>query len=272
VSGVVRLTVRATPELPLEAESIRPDAFAALAEREIAALPVWLGRERLPLGELFEVHGERSADVRVEGDASRVKYLGAGMAGGTLTVEGSAGAHVGEGMTGGTLRVLGDAADFAGAEMAGGLLELRGDAGGQLGGPAPGGGGMRGGVIVVHGGAGDFAGALMRRGLIAVRGDVGDHAAAGMIAGTLLAFGDVGRRPGAGLERGTLVVRGSVRLLPTFRLACTYRPPFLDVYLRELRERYGAGWADDGGGSYHRYTGDYAGLGKGEVLVWAGSG
>ena len=271
MSAVVSLTLRAPPDVPLEAECIRPDVLAGLSQREIEALPLWIGREQLALGELFEVQGGRSADVRVEGDASRVKYLGAGMAGGTLTVAGSAGAHAGERMTGGTLRVLGNAADFAGAEMAGGLLELGGDAGAQLGGAGPGGKrGMRGGVIVVHGGAGDFAGARMRRGLIAVRGQLGDQAGAGMMAGTLLAFAGVGRRPGLGLERGTLVVHGSVRLLPTFRFACTYQPPFLGVYLHELRQRYGAAWADDGGGRYHRYTGDYAELGKGEVLVWAG--
>lgn len=273
MSDCVVLTPRARPELPLEAGCIRPDAFAFLGEAEIAGLRVWQGHEALRLGDFFDVQGGLAAQVRIAGDASRVRELGARMSGGSLVVEGDAGAHAGAEMSGGTLRVDGDVGDWAGAAMCGGVLEVRGRAGARLGGPWPGGAhGMTGGTIVVHGAAGDYVGERMRRGLIAVRGDLGECAGAGMIAGTIIGFGQAGRRAGLGLKRGTVVVHGRVRLLPTFRYACTYTPPFLPLYLARLAGAYGLARAEVPAahpGEYHRYTGDYAELGKGEVLVWA---
>jgi formylmethanofuran dehydrogenase subunit C len=109
----------------------------------------------------------------------------------------------------------------------------------------------------------------MRRGVVAVAGDVGDYAGTGMLAGTLLVFGRLGRRPGAGLRRGTIVAGSEVELLPTFRYACTYRPTFLLVYLRRLRQAYGFDIEPRFfEGAYRRYNGDFADLGRGEILVW----
>ncbi len=273
MSDVVVLTPRAEPELPLEAGCVRPDDFARLGEAEIARLPVWHGNRSLALGDFFDVHGGNSADVRVAGDAGRVRELGARMAGGTLRVEGAAGRYAGAQMSGGTLTVAGAASEFAGAGMSGGVLDIGGGAGAHLGGACAGGArGMTGGTILVRGGAGDFVGERMRRGFIAVQGDVGDCAGLGMIAGTILALGNVGRRPGLGMKRGTLVVHGSVRLLPTFRYACTYVPSFLALYLGRVAPRYGLRRTEalEAVGLYERYTGDYAELGKGEVLVWSG--
>ncbi|HEX9109486.1 MAG TPA: formylmethanofuran dehydrogenase subunit C [Longimicrobiales bacterium] len=269
MSGIV-LALRSMPRLPLEAENVRPDALSALSENEIARVTVWHGREPCALGDFFDVRGGRSADVRITGDCSRVKGLGVGMAGGSLLVEGNAGAHVGAGMTGGTLRVSGDAGDWAGAEMAGGTLEIAGSAGDHLAGAYAGSTrGMRGGVVIVRVDAGEFAAERLRRGLVAVAGNVGDHAGLGMIAGTLLVLGDVGRRPGAGLKRGSIVVHGRAQLLPTFRYACTYVPPVLALVQRVLLERHGLdAVARYEGGAYRRFTGDYADLGKGEILLW----
>ncbi len=272
MSDVVVLTPRAAPELPLEAGCVRPDALAALSEGEIARLPVWHGHEALALGDFFDVRGGHSADVRVAGDAARVRELGAGMGGGTLAIEGSAGPYTGAEMSGGALTVAGAVGAWAGAGMSGGILDVGGPAAEHLGGACAGGvRGMRGGVVIARGGAGDYVGERMRRGLIAVDGDVGECAGLGMIAGTIVVLGDAGRRPGLGLKRGTLVVHGSVRLLPTFRYACTYVPSYLGLYLARLAARHGLARAQPAGGPgpYHRYTGDYAELGKGEVLVWA---
>ena len=80
------------------------------------------------MGEFFEVSGSGD-DVRVEGDLSRVRYVGAGMTAGRLTVAGDVGAHAGAGMRGGELQVEGDAGDHAGAGMHGGTLVVRGSAG-----------------------------------------------------------------------------------------------------------------------------------------------
>ena len=65
--SVVVLEPYAAPAVPLEAPEIRPDAFAALSEAEIARLPVWHGNETAQIGDFFRVKGGRSADVRIAG-------------------------------------------------------------------------------------------------------------------------------------------------------------------------------------------------------------
>src|ERR671935_1357450 len=199
------LALREQPVVPLEAEVLCPDMLAVASREEIEALPVWHGNERTRVGEFFAISGSGD-DVRIEGDLSRVKFIGAGMTAGRLTVAGDVGMHAGAGMRGGELHVEGDAGDWAGAGMRGGTLVVRGSAGRRLGGAYAGErAGMRGGEIVVHGDAGAQAGAGVRRGLIAVAGRIGDAAGLRMLAGAIVALGGVGARPGAGMRRGSLV-------------------------------------------------------------------
>ena len=94
---------------------------------------------------------------------------------------------------------------------------------------------MNRGVIIVEGNAGNEVGATMRRGLIAITGDTGDFAGAFTIAGSVVVFGKLGIRAGAGLLRGTIVALYQPELLPTFRYACSYRPPFLHFLFQDLR-------------------------------------
>ena len=265
----VQLTLRAAPSVAFDARSIRPDAFASLDEAAIARLPAWHGKEQVALGDFFAVEGSRSDDVRVAGDLRRVAGLGWGMAGGRLVVEGPAGRHAGAAMSGGWLRIEGHAGGGAGAEMAGGWIEVRGNAGEGLGGPlAARPRGMTGGTILVHGSAGDAAGEWMRRGVVAVAGSAADRAGAHMIAGTLLVCGRLGRRAGLDMKRGTIVAGGRVELLPTFRYACTDRPGWLALLFRSLAARGFTHTDRFASGSFRRYGGDYAGLGRGEILAW----
>src|SRR5215212_8154416 len=261
------LTLREEPVVPLEADVLCPDRLAGASRQEIAALPVLHGNERTRVGEFFVVSGAGD-DVRVEGDLSRVKFVGAGMTGGRLTVAGDVGMHAGAGMRGGELHVEGDAGDWAGAGMRGGTLVVRGSAGHRLGGVHPGErAGMRGGEILVHGNAGDQVGAGLRRGLIAVAGRVGDAAGLRMLAGTIAALGGLGAQPGADMRRGTIVAMSPVTLLPTFAFACSYHPPFLRLYLRHLRA-LGLPLTDEQiEGHYARWSGDALELRRGEILI-----
>jgi formylmethanofuran dehydrogenase subunit C len=261
------LRLRDAPAVPLEAEVLTPDRLAGARRAEIEALPVWHGNERRPLGEFFAVSGDGD-DVRLEGDLRRVKFLGAGMTAGRLTVAGDVGMHAGAGMRGGELYIEGDAGDGAGAGMRGGALMIRGSAGGQLGGAHPGErAGMRGGVIVVHGDAGDQAGAGLRRGVIAVGGRVGDAAGLRMLAGTIVALGGIGPRAGAGMRRGSIVTMAPATPLGTFVYSCSYRPPFLRLYLRRLHALGLAVSAEQLDGRYARWCGDGLELRRGEILI-----
>jgi formylmethanofuran dehydrogenase subunit C len=262
------LSLREQPAVPLEAEGLSPDRLAGLRRAEVEALTVWHGNRRAQLADFFAVSGEGDEELRVEGDLRRVKFVGAGMTAGRLTVAGDAGMHTGAEMRGGELVVEGDVGDFAGTSMRGGRLVVRGSAGHQLGGALPGErAGMRGGEILVRCDAGDQVGAGLRRGLIAVAGRVGDAAGLRMLAGTVVALGRVGTAPGAGMRRGTIVAMSEVTLLPTFAFACSYRPPFLRIYLRHLRG-LGLPLADEQvEGRYARWSGDGLELRRGEILI-----
>jgi formylmethanofuran dehydrogenase subunit C len=262
------LTLREQPAVPLETEGLCPDRLAGASREEIEALPAWHGNERTRVGEFFAVSGGGDEDVRVEGDLSRVKFVGAGMTAGRLTIAGDVGMHAGAKMRGGELHVEGDAGDWAGAGMRGGRLVVHGSAGRQLGGVYAGErAGMRGGEIVVHGDAGAQAGAGLRRGLIAVAGRAGEATGLRMLAGTVVGLGGVGARAGAAMRRGTIVTMAPATPLATFVYSCIYRPPFLGLYLRRLHA-LGLPVSDEQlGGRYARWCGDGLDLRRGEILI-----
>lgn len=220
---------------------------ADLARRSVSVA----GRGPTSLGELADVSGEPDGTIRFEGDWHRAARLGAGLAEGSVVIEGGAGDEVGLGMAGGSIEVRGNAGDRAGAAAP----EARR--------------GMTGGELVVHGSVGREAGALMRRGLLVAGGTVGDHAAVGMIAGTIVAFGAVGPTPGLWSKRGSVVALSDVPVPSTYRYACTYQPVHLRLLLSRLKGRYAL--PVEGRhltGFYRRYSGDLAELGKGEILAW----
>ena len=262
------LSLREQPTVPLEADGLSPDRLAGRGRGEIEKLTVWDGNRRAQLADFFSVSGDADSELRVEGDLGRVKFVGAGMTGGRLTIAGDAGMHTGAEMRGGELLVEGDVGEFAGTGMRGGRLVVRGSAGHGVGGVLPGErAGMRGGEILVHGDAGDQVGAGLRRGLIAVRGRVGEAAGLRMLAGTIVALGSLGAAAGAGMRRGTIVAMAEVAPLPTFAFACLYSPIFLRLYLRHLRG-LGLPLADEQiEGRYARWSGDGLELRRGELLI-----
>jgi formylmethanofuran dehydrogenase subunit C len=265
----VTLVLKEPPPVPLEVETLAPDATAALSHAEIRALPVNLGKRRRRLDDFFAVDGERSDQIEIHGDAARVKWLGCGMSRGRLVVRGNAGMHLGSGMKGGVIEVTGDATDWVGAEMTGGYIRVHGNAGGQIGAAYRGSlSGMRDGTIVICGSAGLEVGMRMKRGLIVVMGPVRDFAGLQMKGGTIVLGGGAELRTGAWMVRGTIVSLAPIQMLPTFSYACTYNPTFLNVYARHLASLGFALPIGAGEGAYQRYTGDTCVPGKGEILVW----
>lgn len=268
----LELILRAAPEVPLEADVISPDRLAGLSEAEIGKLSLLHGNEKTALGDFFGIAGRADDEVRVAGDLSRVKLLGAGMTRGRIVIEGKAGRHLGAAMTGGEIVVEGDADDWVGPEMTGGRVVVKGDAGHAVGSAYRGSRiGMRGGEIVVHGNAGNETGNALRGGLIAIGGDCGDFAGVNMLNGTIVVLGALGIRCGAGMKRGTIVAMHEPEILPTFTYSCTYSPGFLRLYLLRLRAR-GLPVEDAMiGGPYRRWSGDSVELNRGEILALEGA-
>jgi formylmethanofuran dehydrogenase subunit C len=65
--------------IPIEADCINPDLLAELSQREIKSLTMFYGRRKVSLSDLFDVEGERSNTIIVQGDLSHVKRIGQSM-------------------------------------------------------------------------------------------------------------------------------------------------------------------------------------------------
>lgn len=266
------LSVRNTSPIPLEVDAVRLEIVRGQSPDEVLRTLVQHGNRQVPLGEFFTASGSADDNELVwEGDCSRVKLIGAGLAAGRVRVEGDAGMHLGAEMKGGEIVVSGNAADWVGAELHGGRIHVRGNAG-HLAGAAYRGGrrGMTGGEILIDGNAGNEVGHTMRRGLIAVGGNIGDAVGFGMIAGSILVFGRSGIRPGAGMRRGTIAFfdpEDAPEMLPTFQSAGDVQPLFLSLYLRHLSAAGFPVPAEARHAVYRRYCGDFLEYGKGEILL-----
>jgi formylmethanofuran dehydrogenase subunit C len=266
---VITLTLKEPPPVPLECETLSPDATAGLSQDGIRALPIYLGKRLSSIGDFFDVDGERSDEILMVGDARRVKWVGRGMTRGRITIRGNAGMHLGSQMKGGAIDVTGDVSDWLGAEMSGGVIRVGGNAGGQVGAAYRGSlSGMVGGTILIEGAAGLEVGMRMKRGLIAIGGLVRDFAGLQMKGGTLVLRRGAEMRTGAWMTRGTIVALGPIGLLPTFSYASTYNPTFLRLYARYLATFGITLPFDERAGAYQRYAGDACVPGKGEILVW----
>jgi formylmethanofuran dehydrogenase subunit C len=103
----------------------------------------------------------------------------------------------------------------------------------------------------------------MRRGLIVVKGQAGPGTGVGVIAGTVVVFGSIATGAGRFLKRGSIVGLRDIGRPATFRYACTYRPPHLQLLFQYLRRRHALPVADAQiTGRYHRFSGDLAELGR----------
>lgn len=267
----LRLTLRQSLPVPLEAESLGCDALRGLSHNQVRGLAVYLGKQKLSLGDFFDVEGDAGADdtVEVHGDLSRVKWIGKGMKSGALVVHGNVGMHLGAFMRGGRIEVRGDASDWIGAEMSGGVIRVHGNAGGQIGAAYRGSAaGMRNGVILIGGAAGLEIGMRMKKGVIVIGGPAKDFVGLQMKGGTILLRQGAELRTGAWMTRGTIISLAPLPVLPTFGYACRDNPSFMPLLASFLREHAVELPHRMEDGAYDVYSGDASVPGKGELLIW----
>ena len=262
------LTLHTPPRLRMDLQGVLPSGVAEFDGPALARLALRHGNETLALGELFRVSARNDDALVLEGDCSRFDRIGAGLAGGTLRVEGPVGDSLGVQMRGGTLIVVGSARDGVGCEMAGGRIEVHGNVGDFAAGALPGSlDGMRGGALVVHGNAGHRFADRMRRGNAVVHGDAGDFLASRLVAGSLLIGGRCGVHPGYGMRRGSIVFAGAhPEVPPTFMPSAHDLTVFWGLLAREL-QREGGAFAQLAQRRPQRHVGDIAVAGKGEWLL-----
>jgi formylmethanofuran dehydrogenase subunit C len=265
------LTLRLRDSLAqsIDMSPFTPTLLAGKQTDEIARLPLWLGNRQVDAGELFAIGGSVSEQIVIQSESDRLERIGAGMTGGSIRVEGHAGAYLGCGMHDGAIQVSGDVGLAAGCAMRGGRLDLNGNAGDFLGGALTGERqGMRGGTIALKGNAGDRAGDLMRRGVILIGGDCGDYCASRMVAGTMVIMGQCGTQTGMGMRRGTLILSNEPDSMPaTFNDNGRHNLNFLTLLLQSLKDYPAFASLADKGNRVHRWLGDLSCDGKGEILI-----
>lgn len=262
-----RLKLRAPLDARLDLSGITPAALAGLGTDDVARKDVFLGAQRVALGEVFEVSTGASAALVVSGDP-RLDEVGADLAAGEILVEGPVGAHAGARMAGGRLVVRGDAGDGLAAGLVAGRIEVSGHAGARLGSALPGERlGMRGGLVQVAGNVGAGLGERLRGGLVLVAGDAGPGAATDLIAGTVAVAGRLGPDAGRGMRRGSLLL-GQVPdgLAPGFADTGSHDLVALLLLARrvpELAALFGGGLS----GRAQRLAGNRLVGGEGEILL-----
>jgi len=213
-----------TPELYLECPTISPDAFAGKTPADIAEMEGREGKTRIKLGDYFSVSGSAGktaadTEILIDGDCSRVKYLGSKMTGGSITINGNADMYVGGWMKGGKIHVKGNVDSFCGIAMEGGEIEVEGNAQNYVGCAYRGDWrGMRGGTIHIHGNAGNDIGTFMLGGTIIIDGNAFIHVSTHAEGGTVVIKGDVQGRVGGQMVKGEIYVFGNILyMLPGFK-------------------------------------------------------
>jgi len=256
---MIVLTPKRAFKVPIEGRNITPDVFEGKSIEKIAKLEAWEGNRKCTLGDLFEIKNDETATeeftIKIVGNISKVRNIGAKMSKGQIIVEGDVGMHLGEEMSGGTIIVSGNAGSWAGSQMKGGTIEIKGNAGDYIGAAYRGSTqGMKDGRVIIHGNAGHEVGCYMRGGLIKILGNVGIYAGIHMNGGTIFVKGDSQGRAGAQMTNGKIIIAGhSEDVMPSFTIEDVKAKVKVDGEKIE--------------GPFYRFTGDLADNGKGKLFV-----
>jgi formylmethanofuran dehydrogenase subunit C len=263
---VLRLKAPLSQRLDLSALTACKPGNQKLAEVEKLAINI-SGRPQC-LGDVFDVRGPTGETIILEGGSDRLDFVGAGLDGGRLIVEGDVGAYAGRGIKNGCLSIRGHAGPWLASGLIGGTIFVSGSAGAHVGGIRPGERfGMRGGFVVIEGDIAERAGDRMRRGIIATRGRCGPFAGSRMVGGTLIAARGFGEDAGVLLRRGTLIGPSIARQLPTFVDCGDHELSFLPLLERCFAAAVGRHAIKFAVGPVRRLQGDMATIGKGEILL-----
>ncbi|HVP94985.1 MAG TPA: formylmethanofuran dehydrogenase subunit C [Methanoregulaceae archaeon] len=217
--NTVTMTVKNVPELYLECEHVNPDAFAGKTAAEIAALKGYQGKMTSTLGEYFDITGNAGptaaeTKIVINGDCSKMKYIGAKMTAGEVVVNSATDMYTGSWMTGGKLLVKGDVHSFCGLAMKGGEFTVEGNAGNYLGAAYRGDWrGMSGGLLRVRGNAGSDVASFMIGGEMIIDGDVDIHIGTHMEGGKIIVKGNANRRVGGQMVKGEIYIFGNINVM-----------------------------------------------------------
>jgi len=263
-------TLKHCPKFTLDVSSLTPDKLEGKTLTSIKKLPLVYGKETVKVDELFSVKGRNSGEILIEKSCDKLIFVGQDMTKGSIKTKGDVGDFLGQGLKDGIITVQGNSGSWTGNKMSGGRINIYGDAGDYVGGGLPGDSfGMRNGLINITGNAGERVGDRMRRGIIIIQGKSGDFCGSRIHAGTIIALDKVGKHPGEGMRRGTIILaKRPAHISATFKSNGNLKMQFLLLLFTqlanmdkefELFNKYGP--------FAHRFSGDIARNGKGEILI-----
>ncbi len=236
---------------------------------QIAALELHSGKLKLRVDQVFDISGDDAQAIVIKNSFEKLDFVGKELDGGSITVEGDAGAYLAMGMKSGEVKVTGNAGLYAACEMKKGYLEIGGNVGDFLGAALPGNKmGMKGGTVLVKGNAGERVGDHLRRGTILIEGNAGDYCGSRMTAGTIAVMGQTGRYLGYAMRRGTLLLWNPPQLPASFNDCGSHTLGFLPLLFNSFK-KLNSKFADASVAfnRVQRYAGDMSEMGKAEVLV-----
>lgn len=263
-------TLKTKPRFPLDATLLTPTSLEGKTLAQIKNLKVAYGNETIKVGSLFNIKGRDATTINIEKSTDKLINIGKELDKGTITVKGDTGDFLGQRMQGGTLNVSGNAGSWVGNAMSDGHININGDVGDYVGGGLPGDAfGMTGGVIHIKGNAGDRVADRMRRGIVIIQGKAGHYCGSRIHAGTIIVLDKVGKLPGEGMRRGSIILaKKPLHLSATFKSCGNLKMQFLRLLFTQLTHM-GAELSlfNNYGPEAHRFAGDLARNGKGEILI-----
>jgi formylmethanofuran dehydrogenase subunit C len=267
--SALTFTLKQQPQQRVDMSPLVCQQLQGLSVTDIAAIKLQSGKAKIRVDELFTIEGDDAQHLVIKNDFAKLDFIGKELEGGSITVDGDAGAYLGMGMKSGEIKVSGNAGLYAACEMKNGYLEIAGDVDDFLGAALPGNKmGMKGGIILVKGNAGQRVGDHLRRGLILIEGNAGDYCGSRMTAGTIAVMGNTGRYLGYAMRRGTLLLWNAPQLSASFNDCGSHTLAFLPILFASFKS-LNSKFADASVmfNRVQRYAGDMAEIGQGEVLV-----
>ena len=268
--SALTFSLKSKPAFTLDMSPLHPDSLDGMTLAEIKKLKLIYGSKTVPVDSLFTVWGRDATDIIIEDSYKKLVCIGKNMTTGTITVNGDCGDLAGQSMRGGKIQINGNSGSWIGNNMNGGHINVTGNAGDYIGAGLPGDAfGMNKGLICIHGNAGDRVGDRMRRGIIIIIGAAGDYCGSRMHAGTIVVCNKTGKYPGSGMRRGTIILdRKPAHVSATFKSCGILKMQFLRLLFTQLAaidpEFTMFRKLDP---TAHRYSGDRARNGKGELLI-----
>lgn len=257
-------------EFTLNVSPVTPNNLLNKTSAQIKKIKLNYGKQTLSVNDVFTVTGNDANNIQIKGSSEKLTFIGHEMSFGTITVSGNVGDFVGQHMRGGFIKINGDAGAWVGNSMTNGHIEIDGNVGNYVGAGLPGAPyGMSDGLILISGNAGDRVGDRLRRGYIIICGKAGDYCGSRMVAGTIIVLDKAGKYPGFGMKRGTIIMAKKPRhIAATFKSCGNLKVQFLRLLFKQLSQLgQQFSFFDKYGPEAHRFAGDLASNGKGEILI-----